>query len=712
MMVNPTVEERINLVEAAFSDGGLLAQQYPGYIARPQQIEFANGIRQAIVNNEVFFGEAPTGVGKSLACLVPAAEVILHDNATVVVVTSSIVLQEQYFNEVIPNLEKVLGFPLQSVLIKGRGNYLCEYKHNEALITGNDLFNFNERKQIMDWAASTRTGDVSELDFVPKRELWREFAALDDHECQGSRCPVFDSCHYYKQRRQVMISRLIVCNYHYFLTAINIEGMLPDNIRVVIMDEGHEVSDIAKDFQEQKYSAASLRGMTDAFLKAGKIARTNHATIHERLAVNLLVEELQLTDLQGSLDSMIYRLSLLFYDEKPQDKDAWTLPHTTRSNINSIAQEHYNTMISKRIALSHMIDRFGLPQDNRYDWNDLYSTDEIKWQVSMEIFRDGLLDKINFLKSFFLFETSIARDNIFGPEDDAEPTPPAPVDESIIHWVQEAQDRNVTLHIKPSTAAPLMSEILDTNIRSYTPIIISATLAVAGRFETLKQDLGVRVPLRELVVNSPFDLSTNMLWWLPQNIPAGNDKQNHLMSAAKEMLRVIQVLEGRTLCLFTSNKALIETTNFIRRNVPENINVVAQGEYPRKKIVEMMKSDPRTVIMATRSFFTGIDIQGQNLSAVLLDKFPFPMIGDPVNDYLMSLPGGFWNFSLPRAIVTIKQAFGRGNRTATDRCLVAMLDGRLATAGYKELVFNSFDFQVTATRDFERVKEYLLNLKN
>jgi ATP-dependent DNA helicase DinG len=707
------VEEPVNLVESAFSDGGLLAQHYPGYIPRPQQIEFANGIRQAIINNEVFFGEAPTGVGKSLACLVPAAEVILNDNATVVVVTSSIVLQEQYFNEVIPNLETVLGFSLKPVLIKGRGNYLCEYKHNEKLMAGNDLFNFKERKEILDWAALTQTGDVSELDFIPKRELWHEFAALDDHECQGSRCPAFEVCHYYRQRRLVMGASLVVCNYHYFLTGIGVEGMLPDNIRVVIMDEGHEVSDIAKSFQEQTYGVFSLRGITDAFLKAGKRAQTAHASIHQELDVNLLVETLDLPSLQGSLESMLYRLSLLFNENKPDDREAWALQHTTRFEINSVAQEHYQTLIAKCMGMTGRLNKYGLPQDDRHTWRDLYHEDEIKWQTSMEIFRDALLDKINFIKRYFLFETKTARDDIFGPEDDASTTPdqPVAVDETIIHWIQDAPDKNVTLHIKPSMAAPLMSQILDTEVRSYTPIIISATLAVAGKFDTLQKDLGVTGPMRQLIVNSPFDLNQNMLWWLPENMPAGNDKYNHLMAAAAEMLKVIMILEGRTLCLFTSNKALIATTNFIREKVPKHINVVAQGEYPRKKIVEMMKNDPHTVIMATRSFFTGIDIQGQNLSAVLLDKFPFPMVGDPVNDYLMSLPFGFFNFSLPRAIVTIKQAFGRGNRTAADKCVVAMLDGRLASSGYKELVFNSFDFKVSATRDFERVAAYLREIK-
>jgi ATP-dependent DNA helicase DinG len=710
--VNQTVEEPVNLVEAAFSSDGLLAQQYPGYMARPQQIEFANGIRQAIINNEVFFGEAPTGVGKSLACLVPAAEVILNDGATVVVVTSSIVLQEQYFNEVIPNLEKVLGFPLQSVLIKGRANYLCEYKHNEVTMKGNDLFNFKERKEILDWAGSTRTGDMSELDFIPKRELWHEFAALEEHECQGSRCPAYEGCHYYRQRKLVMSAKLVVCNYHYFLTAIDVEGMLPDDIRVVIMDEGHEISDIAKDFQEQKYGVTSLRGMTDAFLKAGTRAKSQHATIHTELAVNILLETLELAELQGSLESMIYRLSLSFDEHKPDDKDFWSLPHTMRYEINEMAKDHYQTLISKCMGLGHRLDRYGLPQDERHDWYDKYHEDEIKWQISIEIFRDALLDKINFIKRYFLFETKTARDDIFGPEDDIpqESVAPVAVDETIIHWIQEANDKNVTLHIKPSMAAPLMSQVLDTEIRSYTPIIISATLAVAGKFDVIQKDLGVTVPMRHLIVDSPFDLSENMLWWLPQNIPAGNDKFNHLMAAASEMLKVILVLQGKTLCLFTSNKALVASTNFIRENVPEHIHVVAQGEYPRKKIVEMMKNDAHTVIMATRSFFTGIDIQGQNLSAVLLDKFPFPMIGDPVNDYLMSLPYGFFNFSLPHAIVTIKQAFGRGNRTATDKCLVAMLDGRLATQSYKALVFNSFAFPVKATRDFTVVTEYLNNM--
>lgn len=703
------MEQHENLVELAFGAGGLLAQQYPGYMARPQQIEFANGIRAAMANKEIFLGEAPTGVGKSLASLVPAAEIIMKENAPVIVVTSSIVLQEQYFNEVIPQLEKVLDVSLQPVLIKGRANYLCEYKHNEQLISGTDLFNFKERKELMDWAAKTRTGDVSELDFVPKYELWSEFAALDDNECQGKRCPVFETCHYYRQRKLVMGAKLIVCNYHYFLTAIDAEGMFPGGIRAVIMDEGHEISDIAKNFQEQKYTSNSLKGLLESFYKSGRKSASVHASIDKELDINHLHNALQLDDLQTTLEGAMFNLTTFFNQHKPPDKEAWTLPHETRYGIQNMVMDHYLAMIEKKDALFIRINKYGLDSEERHRWHEVYHEDEIKWQLSLEKFFDGLRERIRFLKRYFVIEDAIrAAENIFGESDDPTATPPPSEhtkDETIIHWIQE-NNGGISLHVKPSMAAPLMSHILDTESRTYTPIIISATLAVGGEFRHLKEDLGIEHPTRELVVSSPFDLTNNLLWYLPQGVPAGNTRE-HLLFAAEEMKRIILAARGRTLCLFTSNRALIETTNFMRNNLPSNINIVAQGEYPRQKIVDMMKSDAHTVIMGTRSFFTGIDIQGQNLSAVLVDKLPFPMIGDPVNDYLMSLQSGFWNFTLPRAIVTLKQAFGRGNRTTKDKCIVSVMDGRVATSGYKVIIFNSFDFQVTATRNFDAVKEYL-----
>jgi ATP-dependent DNA helicase DinG len=235
---------------------------------------------------------------------------------------------------------------------------------------------------------------------------------------------------------------------------------------------------------------------------------------------------------------------------------------------------------------------------------------------------------------------------------------------------------------------------------------MSATLAANQSFEHIKEDLGIKEKVNELIVSSPFPLEENMLWYLPDGTPAGSDP-GHINFVLREQKKVIELLGGKTLCLYTSNKNLKIAEDYFSGALPKGIQVVSQNKLPKQKIIDIMRNNPNVVVLGTKSLFTGIDIQGPNLSAVLIDKFPFPMIGDPINDTLMDQPRGFHKFSLPEAIIAMKQGFGRLNRTATDRGIVAMYDGRLSTAKYKNKIFNSFDFKIRATKNWNDVVEYL-----
>lgn len=684
-----------NLVEEAFQEGGLLSKQFPGYIPREQQIDLARKVQESIRDHKLLFGQAPTGVGKSLAALVPAAEVIFQEDAPVVVVTSSIVLQEQYFHKDVPTLERVLGRRLNATLIKGRNNYLCVLKANEAKISG--ITNSTQQEEflaLLKWSESTKTGDMSELDFVPKYAMWSEFAALEDNECKGKRCPAYDSCHYYRERKKVMASKLIICNYHYFFQALQNETMLPAGVRVVVMDEGHEISAIARDFQERAYTVHSLKQIFSAFLKTKQLFERHASPLVNDF--DAYVAEAELNWIQDSMERMFSDIAHYFRVWKKAHSDALTLTSKERSGLQDLAKEHYlrikHAVITAKAYANELLDR--AMQDD-VELNE----EEEEWVNALGSFASLLEAKQRFMERFFRFPV----ENLFfgGTQE--------PEDETVIFWLQAQGDLGVSLHVKPSMSAPLMEQVLDTSQQEYTPIILSATLAVGGKFDHLVRDLGVTRPHNELCVSSPFDLTANMLWYLPKDVLAGNEKE-HLPSTLEEMMKIIRVLNGRTLCLFTSIRNLNEATATFRRRLPSGIEVIAQNEYPRRQLIDRLKKNPNTVLMGTKSFFTGIDIQGQNLSAVLIDKLPFPMIGDPVNDYLMSRPGGFWTFSIPELVVSLKQAMGRLNRTVNDKGVVAVFDSRLSTGRYKGVIFDSFDFKITRTREWEQVQEYLQNI--
>jgi Rad3-related DNA helicase len=281
-----------------------------------------------------------------------------------------------------------------------------------------------------------------------------------------------------------------------------------------------------------------------------------------------------------------------------------------------------------------------------------------------------------------------------------------------LYWIEPFQD-HVAIHKKPTTGAGLTKFLFRKDDTCQpVPIIMSATLTTNRSFDHVKQGLGISPdqPLQnkpeELAVSSPFPLEENMLWYLPKDIPAGNDP-NHLSFALRSMEDIVKAYHGRSLCLFTSNKNLKAAEDYFKRVLPADIQILSQLNEPKQKIINAMRANSKTVVLGTRSFFTGIDIQGSNLSAVLIDKFPFPMQGDPIVDYLMSQPRGFYKHSLPEGIIAMKQGFGRLNRTATDKGIVGIFDGRLAAASYKNKIFNSFDFNLRTTRDWNEVQTFI-----
>lgn len=679
-----------DLVSETFGENGLLAKTIPNYKIRPQQLELSKKIQECIDKEIPLITEGPTGVGKSLAALVPVFEWIQKTDEPVIVATSSIILQSQYISKDIPMLEELYDFKVNPVLIKGRNNYLCPKKLNDAK-KGKVGFTSSDYGQIfqkvMDWAVITKTGDKSELDFVPPFPVWSSVACIEQNECTSRQCPFYNVCPYYRERQKVSSSKLVVTNYHYLFNGLGEPGMLPSGVKVIICDEGHEVSAIARDFQERKYSMNSLKNQIDHFAKGSQKAQISEIgdTVFGFLA------DIEVDQLNATLTDMFVGLTHEYKKvvTKHYQRDFWQIEIPERTRLQKYVTSHIESLDYSVGACEAYLRQFGFSYEEIPAMMEIYGEDSVEWMVTVARTSEFFEQRAALLTYYFAYDSNQ------GHGDD-------------IFWLQKPNE-TVSIHVKPTTGKGLTGPIFE----EYVPIVMSATLAANKSFDHVKEDLGIEAGTKtqELIVNSPFNLTENLLWYLPKDCPAGNEK-GHIEVALGEMRKIIEELRGKTLCLFTSKKNLIEAEKYFMKILPPSIRILSQEQTPKQQIIDYMKAHDNTVILGTKSFFTGIDIQGQNLSAVLIDKIPFPMIGDPVNDALMAQPRGFHKYSLPEAIIALKQGFGRGNRTSDDKAIVALFDGRLSTANYKNKIFNSFDFKISATQDWSKLQEYIQSILN
>lgn len=681
----------MSYVDLAFGETGLLSKLFPGFTPREQQVELARAIEQAVTEGTTLLAEAPTGVGKSFAGLIPAAEVILTTQRPVVVVTSSILLQEQYINKDIPFLESVVNTTLDPVLIKGRNNYLCLLKAGEQLAMSWDVSDseMEQRERIEEWMHRTETGDMSELPFHPSYLIWSQFAATDDHECLKKSCAFYDQCYYYKQRKKVLTSKLVVCNYHYYFTALKAgpeSGMLPANAKLTIFDEGHEMAGVARNFLEKRFS---YRGIKHSFSRLQSTLKKKHDTFAYTENIDALFSLWRVDDFLGEINDAFMYTNQMFPLGKKTDREYVKLEPESARLFSGIWENAYAQLriFATRVAQAIRIDVQAPDQ-----WA-LMTEGDRTWTTALQTQVDVLHSYADLLNLCFQYD---ARTEQLSAYQDP--------DFDLVKWIAMDKENNPTFHIKPSIAAPFTEDIFQ-HTQDAAQVVLSATLSTNKSFEHVKRDLGV-ANATELMVSSPFELSQNLLWYLPDEMPAGNDPL-HIDRVVEEIAKVATALGGKTLALFTSIKNLNYAKHQLSRLLPYNIQILAQGDDSRERLVQRMRNEGNIVLLGTRSLFTGIDIPGPNLSAVLLDKIPFPMMGEPVNDHLMSKPTGFGDFTIPETIMTLKQAFGRLNRTATDFGVVAVMDGRLSTARYKNQIFNSFDFQIQATRSAEKVEAYL-----
>ena len=642
-------------LENVFAANGILARHSAHYTVRDSQLQLARAVYRALSESRHLMVEAPCGTGKSIGYAVPAIltresrKVVSVDAATglsrtqyapVVIVTANIALQEQLVKKDLPFLQKALPTPFTFGLLKGRQNYLCRTMYEYGTIT-------NERdtaadkdavRKVAEWAEQTTTGDKSELDFEPPHAIWRRFSMSND-ECSGKLCPLFDQCHGFAAQRAAQTADIIVTNYHTLFADIHLRTTVGVGIlpehSPVILDEAHEAADIARDVMGGTLSIGMLLAAFSACSKANLCNRG----LHDDAVYNFF----------SSLDQLVEKQS----NDSGGKQQRLRKSRETNADILANALAFYADKAMQTIEFQgHALtptERTTLLSANKRAANAarlLQIVDELPemYVVAMEKPQGG--------------GTSVA-----------------------IKVVEPGQVLQQTLFKRPAV------------------VCTSATLTAQGTFELVRSELGAPRDHTDYdSLPSPFDFEKQALLVIPDNIPENPNSDEFREAMTHAICETVKYANGRTLGLFTSYRNLRLAGDALRASGCP-YRVLQQGDAPRTLLTTMFREDVSSVLLGTTSFWTGVDVPGEALSCVFIDKLPFPETTNPVLEALAErYDDSFQRFSLPRTIMTLRQGVGRLIRALGDKGVIVMLDQRLRTKNYGHSIIRSLPNMPISTK--------------
>lgn len=670
-------------VSALLEYGGPFAKYFPGYEQRSQQVDMLREVTHALSDGYHLMVEAGTGTGKSFAYLTPAALWAVQNNTRVVISTNTINLQEQLIKKDIPDLRAALGIDLRAVVLKGRGNYLCPRKLSLLRQRGPD--NPDEMRvlaKVLVWLNEGGTGDRGEINLngPAERDIWARLSA-EDEGCKLEVCVKRTGgiCPFYRVRQAAQSAHLLVVNHALLLADVATGSRVLPDYNYLIVDEAHHLE-------------SAITGALSFKISQGDFDR-------------------MLRELGGSSSGLLGRyLSLIHSVASPSDLAAqsqiveratdlaYRMENLTRNFFYSVDQFLTDQREGKPVGIYAHQERILSATRSQPAWTEV----EMAWDETQETIKLllNLLEKIN--QAIGNMAETLSEEledlqgnlgNLYRRMNEAETNLSALVfkpESDRIYWAEINPNGNrLSLQVAPLHVGPLMEKYLWHEKSSM--ILTSATLTANGEFDYLRSRLNAD-EANELSVGSPFDFENSALVYIANDIPEPADVNGHQRAVESGIVRLAKATNGRMLVLFTSYAQLKRTAQVITGPLADaGIEVYEQGDgASANTLVENFRGATSAVLLGTRSFWEGVDIPGEALSALVIVKLPFDVPSDPIIAARSeTFDDPFHEYSLPEAILRFRQGFGRLIRTQSDRGVVAIFDKRVISKPYGRMFLES-----------------------
>jgi ATP-dependent DNA helicase DinG len=636
---------RVTMKEV-FGPGGLLERcMMGGYEHRAGQLEMAETVHDAFEGHHHAIVEAGTGTGKTLAYLLPA----ICSGRRVVISTATKSLQEQLFTKDIPFLQKHFAPELKVAVMKGRANFLCRSKLHAMADTPmlKGMEEMDEFRQIREWSKLTETGDRAELTFLPDdSDLWSRLDARRD-TCTGQKCADFHHCFVTAMHQRAKEADLIIVNHHLFFADL---ALKQDDFGSILPEYSAVVFDEAHEMEDV---ASDYFGRQISNYRFEELARDADIALRLlRLGTPSLLRKTQ----------KIREKSRAFFELFPARDGRFPFSRSEREAFLEQHREAYDALAS---ALKSVETEFAAMAAKP---EELQRLARRSFEIRQEL--------------GFLFESN---------------------EKNYVYWY-ERRNKGVFLAATPIDVSQILRQRLFEQFD--TVVMTSATLTVENRFEYIRQRLGLD-HVKENALPPEFNYVEQAMLYLPPNMP---DVRNpgYATSAADEIVKLLELSEGRAFCLFTSYVQMKDLYERVRPRV--DFPTLLQGTAPRSVLLERFKNTEGAVLFATASFWQGVDVPGEQLSCVIVDKLPFAVPSDPIVAARVAAltedgRNAFAEFQVPQAVLALKQGFGRLIRTKTDRGVLALLDTRIQRMAYGKIFLESLP-KYRLTRELGDVEKF------